>query len=273
MSIMHRLLVVDEHSSVGDLINEIINVDGYYSVQFTNARTEAERIVQKQRPDLILLAVDSKVCLEIAEGLKKIKDCPPFAIMGKGLDETEISKKIKSLKPLEKIQLPFEMENLCQRVEDACFTAEGMIDELTGLYKKPCFDFKINRLMKKKTKGVFFCVSLNAYSFAANPSAPLQIQMAVYALKSGLGEGLLGINGNIVLGFISTQEEQKKTESRINKLIESIRKSADGPEIFMPAGAVYSEQFDFVSEDLLLYADKAMELSKNEGKHLVKFYR
>lgn len=273
MDIIHKLLVIDEISSVGELINEIVNTDGNYSVSFTNSRTEADKIVAKQRPDLILLNADSRVCLDIADGLMKKKDCPPFMIMGKTVEEGGNEKTIKKLKPLDKIKLPFDIDSFCKKTEEACFLAEGLIDEITGLYKKPCFDYKVNRLLKKKTKGVFFSISLNAYSFAANPSNPIQIQMSVFALKNGLSDGILGINGNVILGFIPSQEDQKKTEARLDKLIETMRNAVEGPEIFTPAGAVQSEQFDYSLEDLFLYADRAMELSKNEGKNLVKFYK
>lgn len=273
MDIIHKLLVIDEILSAGELIKEIVNADDNYTVLFTNARTEAETIVAKQSPDLILLNADSKVCLGIADGLKKKKECPPFVIMGKGIGNGESKKAFKNLKPLDEIKLPFDMDDLSQRLEEACFIAEGMIDEITGLYKKPCFDYKVSRLMKKKTKGVFFSISLNAYSFAANPSAPLQIQMSVFALKNGLKDGILGINGNVVLGFIPLQEAQTKTETRLNKLIETMHNAVEGPEIFTPAGAVQSEDFDYSLEDMFLYADRAMELSKNEGKNLIKFYK
>lgn len=273
MDIIHKLLVIDEISSVGELIKEVVNTEDNYTVLFTNARTEAEKIAAKHSPDLILLNTDSKVCLGIADGLIKKKDCPPFVIMGKNLGDGENGKGFKKLKPLDEIRLPFDMDDLSQRLEEACFIAEGMIDELTGLYKKPCFDFKVNRLLKKKTKGVFFSISLNAYSFAANPSAPLQIQMSVFALKDGLKDGILGIHGNVILGFIPLQEAQAKTEARLNKLIETMHNAVEGPEIFTPAGAVQSEDFDFSLEDMFLYADRAMELSKNEGKNLIKFYK
>lgn len=273
MDIIHKLLVIDENSVVGELIKEVVNTEDNYTVLFTNARTEAEKIAAKHDPDLILLNTDSKVCLGIADGLIKKKDCPPFVIMGKNLGDGESSKGFKKLKPLDEIRLPFDMDDLSQRVEEACFIAEGMIDEITGLYKKPCFDFKVNRLLKKKTKGVFFSISLNAYSFAANPSAPLQIQMSVFALKDGLKDGILGISGNVILGFIPSQEAQAKTEARLNKLIETMHKAVEGPEMFTPAGAVQSEDFDFSLEDMFLYADRAMELSKNEGKNLIKFYK
>lgn len=273
MDIIHKLLVIDEISSAGELIKEVINTDNNYTVLFTNARTEADKIVAKRRPDLILLNADSKVCLDIADGLKKKSDCPPFVIMGKGVGNGESEKAFKKLKPLDEIKLPFDMDDLCQKLEDACFMAEGMIDELTGLYKKPCFDFKVNRLLKKETKGVFFSISLNAYSFAANPSAPLQIQMSVFALKEGLKDAILGINGNVILGFIPSQETREKTEVRLNKLIETMHSAVEGPEIFTPAGAVQSENFDYSLEDMFLYSDRAMELSKNEGKNLIKFYK
>lgn len=273
MDIIHKLLVIDEISSVGELINEIVNTDNDYSVHFTNSRTEAEKIAAKQLPNLILLNADSKVCLGIAEGLKKKKDCPPFVIMGKSLENGGTGNGFKKLKPLDEIKLPFDMDDLSHRLEEACFLSEGMIDEITGLYKKPCFDYKVNKLLKKKTKGVFFCISLNAYSFAANPSAPLQIQMSVFALKNGLTDGILGITQNVILGFIPTQEAQDKTEARLNKLIETMHNAVEGPEMFTPAGAVQSERFDYSLEDMFLYADRAMELSKNEGKNLIKFYK
>ena len=273
MDINHKLLVIDEISSVGELIKEIVNTDNNYTVCFANGKTEADKIFAKQRPDLILLNSDRKICLDIADYLKKVKDCPPFVIMGKGLETAKNNKSLKKLKLLDEIKLPFDIDDLSQRLEEACFMAEGLIDEVIGLYKKTCFEFKVNRLMQKKTKGVFFSISLNAYSFAANPSAPLQIQMSVFALKDGLKDGILGINGNVVLGFIPTQEAKSKTEARLNKLIETMHKAVEGPNIFTPAGAVQSQDFDFSLEDLFLYADRAMELSKNEGKNLIKFYK
>lgn len=273
MDINNRLLVIDEIPTVGELIKEIVNSDGNYTVYFANSVTEADKTASKQRPDIILLNADSKVCLDIADGLKKKKDCPPFVIMGKELGNGESEKIRKKLRPSEEIKLPFDIDELCQKLEDACFTAKGLIDEITGLYKKPCFDYKVNKLMKAKTVGVFFCISLNAYSFAANPSAPLQIQMSVFALKNGLNDGILGINGNVILGFIPLRETREKTEAHLNKLIETMHNAVEGPEIFTPAGAVQSDNFDFSLEDMFLYADRAMELSKNEGKNLIKFYK
>lgn len=273
MDFIHKLLIVDETLGAKDLINEIINDEGNYSISFADAKIQAEEAVAKRRPDLILLNGDSKVCLGIANALMKIKECPPFVVMGKTVEETENKKALKKLKPIYEIKLPFDMDDFCEKTEEACFLSEGMIDEITGLYKKPCFDFKVNRLLKKKTEGVFFCISLNAYSFAANPSNPLQIQMSVFALKNELSDAILGINGNVILGFIPSEEEQQKIEARLNKLIETMRSAAEGPEIFTPAGAAQSGNFGYSLEDLFLYADRAMELSKNEGKNLVKFYR
>lgn len=273
MANKHKLLIIDDYSGVKDLISEILNSEGEYSVSFAKNRVEAEDAVIKERPGLILLNADGKSSAGIAEAVRKIKECPPFVIMSKAEDNEERDHIFKKLKTFEEITLPFDIDDFETRVEDACFKAEGHIDELTGLYKKPAFDAKISKLMKKETKGILAYMSLNAYSFAANPSNPIQIQMAVYALKNELSEGLLGIQGNEIMCFIPTVDTENKIESRLNKLITVMKEAADKPDIFINAGATESERWNYSYEDMLLYADRAMEYSKNEGKNLVKFYK
>lgn len=270
---MHKLLILDEQEGVSALINEIINTEGYYSVSFAGSRSEAESLLKNQSFSLILFTADSKSCLDAADALRRKKGCPPFVIMGRELNDKGISKSYKRFKPIDEIRLPFEINDLFDRMEDDCFIAEGLVDELTGLFKKPCFDIKLERLMKKKTQGFFFCLSLNAYSFAANPSEPLQIQMAAYALKNNFKDGILGISGNQIVGFFPSQRSKWDFVKQFNKLIATMCQAADKPEIFIAAGAAESDKYGFSPEELLLYADKAMALSGEEGKNLIKFYK
>ncbi len=270
-----KILIIDEQEGSLPLINQIINAENEYQLFRESGKIKAGNILFKEKPDMILLCTDSKPCIQTAESLLKRRECPRFVLMGKGLEDGKPTvSDFKRFKALDAFKLPFEMDEFSKRIEDASFIAEGMIDELTGLYKKPCFDFKLNKLMRKKVDGIFFCISLNAYSFAANPSLPLQIQMAVYALKISVDENtLLGISGNIIVGFIPTNMNEKEAEKMLNEIIEKMVEAADKPVIYIPAGACTSMQYNYSPEDMLIYADKAMAYSGSEGKNKIKFYK
>ncbi len=269
-----KILIVDDQEGTLDLFNEVINAENEYDLFLEYKKIEAQNIILKEEPDLILLFVDGNTCLNTGDALLKLKECPPFVLIGKLLADKEKSADvIKKFKPLDTIALPFEIDEICQKIEDDFFIAEGMVDEFTELWKQPCFDYKLKKLMKKKPDGVFFCVSLNAYSFAANPSTPLQIQMSVFALKNRFTDALLGINGNIVLGFITTDKPKKEIEKRINDAIDEMLEAAEKPVIYIPAGACESKDYNYSPEDMLIFADKAMDLSGHEGKNKVKFYK
>lgn len=271
-----KILIIDEHEVTLDLFNEAVNAENEYELFLESQKIKAQNVVLKEDPDIILLCADSSDCISTAESLLKLKECPPFVLMGKLFEgnQKEAAKKIsKQFKPLDTIKLPFELDEICEKIENDAFTAEGMVDGLTELWKKPVFDYKLNKLMRNKPDGVFFCVSLNAYSFAANPSTPLQIQMAVFALKNRFSDTLLGISGNIVLGFLRTSEPVRDTEKRINDAIDEMLEAVEKPIIYIPAGACESKNHNYSPEDMLIYADKAMAYSGYEGKNRVKFYR
>ncbi|MDE6580706.1 MAG: hypothetical protein K2K41_09255 [Ruminiclostridium sp.] len=271
-----KILIIDELETVLDLMEEAINFEKEYELFQESKKINSHNVILKEKPDFILLCADSSASLLTADSLLKLKECPPFVLMGKLFEnenDEEAKAVIKRFKPLDVIKLPFELDEICERIEDVGFTAEGYVDGLTGLWKKPVFDYKLNKLMKKKPDGVFFSVSLNAYSFAANPSTPLQIQMSVFALKKRFEDALLGISGNIVLGFLPTNKPVKDTEKRINDAIDEMLEAAEKPIIYIPAGACESKDYNYSPEDMLIAADKAMAWSGYDGKNRVKFFK
>lgn len=269
-----RILIIDENEGSIELFEEMINTENEYELFLASKKIYAQNMILKENIDFILLSVDSSTCLSIGSALLKQKNCPPFVLMGKLFENEQAAADIsRTFKPITVLKLPIELDDICEKIENASFVAENMIDELTELYKKPCFDYKLSKLMRKKTDGIFFCISLNAYSFAANPSKPLQIQMSVFALKNSFSDALLGISGNIVLGFLPTSMTKKDFEKRLNSTIDQMLEAAEKPIIYIPAGACESKDCDYSPEDMLLYADKAMAYSGYDGKNQVKFYR
>ena len=271
-----KILIIDELETVLDLMEEAINFENEYELFQESKKINSHNVILKEKPDFILLCADSSASLLTADSLLKLKECPPFVLMGK-LFENENDEEAKSLikrfKPIDTVKLPFELDEIAEKMENVGFTAEGYVDGLTGLWKKPVFDYKLNKVMRNKPDGVFFSISLNAYSFAANPSTPLQIQMAVFALKNRFEDALLGISGNIVLGFLPTNKPVKDIEKRINAAIDEMLEAAEKPIIYIPAGACESKDYNYSPEDMLIAADKAMAYSGVEGKNKVKFFK
>lgn len=269
---MDKLLVIDENAGVPKLMSEIMALESDdYTLYGAVSRIEAEDKLYKEKPKLALVCADSSNCLSAAESLMKKDKELRFLLMGK--DVKKQKSLLKKFKPLDTIELPFDPYHFIDRIEEAFFVANDMIDELTGLYKKPAFELKLKRLMKKKTIGTFFCISIDSYSFASNPATPLQFQMSVYAMKTKLENALTGISGGTVYGFITTKEPRKKVQALLDNVVETMHGAVEGKEIFLAAGAAESEMYDFSVEDLYLYADKGMDFSRNLGKNCIKYYK
>lgn len=269
---MNKLLVIDENTGVPKVMGEILAMESdEYTLYGAASKIEAEDILFKKKPPLALVCVDSDACVSAAESLLKKNKELKFLFMSR--DMAKHKSLVKKFRPIAKIDLPFDPDEFVTAIEEAFLEAQDMIDELTGLYKKPAFDLRLKRLMNKKTAGTFFMISVDSYSFASNPATPLQFQMSVYAMKTKLEGALTGINGGTVLGFLTTDEPREKVEALLNEAVMLMHDAVEGREIFLAAGAAESEMYDFSVEDLYLYADKGMDFSRNLGKNCVKYFK
>lgn len=276
---MYKVLILDENSKLRTLLEEITREeDEEIEMFWASGRIDADTIIQNEAPQLMLVNTDSGSCYSAAKALMKQQNCPSIAVMGEKLKEKNENKtekkELQKLKPLEEIQLPFEPVEICEALENALFKAEGKYDEITGLYKKSCFEYRMERLMRRRTKGTFFSLSLNAYSFADNPSNPLQLQMAAYAFRTNMPENsIMGINKATLLGFIPSEKPRAESVKFIEGLIKTICEAAGDPPIYICGGAAESEFYDFSPETIYQYADKATAVSRDAGKNCVKFYK
>lgn len=276
---MHKILILDENSKLRSLLEEIARVEDEEIEMFWAAgRFDADTIIQQEAPQVMLVNIDSSACYSSAKSLVKQNNCPAIVVMGETLKENTEDKtkkkELQKLKALEEIQFPFDPDKICETLENALFKAEGKYDEITGLYKKSCFDYRMARLMRRKTKGTFFSLSLDAYSFADNPSNPLQLQMAAYAFKTNMPDnGITGINKATLLGFIPSEKPRAETVKFIEELIGTVCSAVGDPPIYICGGAAESEAYDFSLEKIYQYADKATAISKDAGKNCVKFYK
>ena len=269
---MNKLLVIDENAGVSKVMSEILALESDdYTLYSAAAKIEAEDVLFKEKPQVALVCADSQVCVAAAESLQKKSKELRFMLMSRNMEGQKAL--IKKFKPLQKIELPFDPDGFVDTVDEAFFIAQDLVDELTGLYKKPAFDAKLKRLMDKKTIGTFFCISVDSYSFASNPATPLQFQMSVYAMKTKLPHVLGGLHAGTVYGFFPTEEPREAVQKKLDEVVQIMHDAVEGKEIYLAAGAAESEMYDFSVEDLYLYADKGMEFSRNQGKNCIKFFK
>ncbi len=271
-NMLHRLLVLDETPKIEILFKEILEADGgEFEIKRASDKIDAELAVNEFNPELALVSLNSGKAVAALKSLQKKNICPPLVFMGNNLGVKP--KELLKIKAVDEIELPFDPAEFCLKIDDDIYLGAGRVDELTGLFKKGWFDYKMEKLMKKKVKGTLFCMSLDAYSFAANPPTRLQLQMATYALKSGFKEGILAINGTMILGFFPSEGKRADNERYINGLIETMCAAADQPPIFICAGAAETDMYDFSAVDTYVYANKAMGLSLDAGKNCVRYYK
>lgn len=265
---MRKLMLIDENAAAPSIIGEVLNFENRYKIIGAAGKIEAEDLLHSERPELILVNTDNDGNIAAAASLSKEEDCPDFMLLGSGKKEVKLSKK-----PLDDIRLPFNMEDFCERTENAYFTAKGLKDPITGLFRKQCFDVKLERLMAKKTDGVYFCLGMNAYSFAANPPTPLQIQMSVYVLKNALEPqgALFGFNGNMIVGFLPYKQEHSAVEKLFEEVIGLMCEAAGEPQIYITAGISYADEQNYFIDDMLLNADRGMGLSRTQGCNKVMY--
>lgn len=265
---MRKLMLIDENSAAPSIIGEVLNFENRYKLWGAAGKIEAEDVLQRERPELILVNTDNDNNISAAIALSKLNGCPDLMLLSSEKKDIKLAKK-----PLDEIKLPFNMDDFCERTEDAYFTAIGLREPTTGLFRKQCFDVKLERLMAKRIDGVYFCMGVNAYSYAANPPTPLQIQMAVYALKNKLEPlgALFGLNGNMIVGFLPSNQDHSAVEKQFEEIVAQMCEAAGEPQIFVTAGISYADEQDYYIEDMLLRADRGMGLSRAQGCNKVMY--
>lgn len=269
---IHKILLIDDTPKIETLIKEILESDGgEFEIKKVSDKIDAEIALRELNPGLALAVADNARSVAVVKALLKKNICPPLVLMGKNLQVKP--KELLGVETVEEITLPFKPEEFCLKIDDAIYKGAGRVDELTGFFKKDWFDYKLDKLMKKKVKGTLFCMSIDAYKFASNPPTKLQVQMVTYALKSKFKEGILAINKTMILGFFPSDRPRAENERYIDGLIDTMCSATDQASIFVCAGAAESEMYDYSAEDMYLYANKAMSLSQDAGKNCVRYYK
>lgn len=270
---MKKLLLIDDNPLAEKLLGEILPDD--VTVISAPAGVQCEAVLHKEQPKLLLVNTGCKDIFHFLEKLikQKLTEGCGIVFMGTGEDIKAHMQTIKKFAPLDCIFLPFSPEELEEKVDEAFITVLGMRDEMTGLYKKPCFDGKVQRLMKRKVNGALFSMNLDRLSFASNAINGAELQLCVYAIKHEMSDALLGVNGDEIMGFFPYNGPHSGASERMDKLIATIREAVTDGKVYVSVGLACAEDYDFDYEEAYVDANRALGVARSGGKNCCRFYR
>ena len=108
-----KILIIDDDKYINDMLSEALNDEGY-EVLKAYSGTEALLILEKQRPDLVLLDL-MLPGLSGEEILPKIKDIPVIVVSAKTDSADKVSLLLNGAEDY--ITKPFNMEELMARIK------------------------------------------------------------------------------------------------------------------------------------------------------------
>lgn len=268
---MKKLLVVDENPPLARLLSEVLPDD--ITVVSAPSGVYGGGIITKEQPNVILAHVCCKDVFSFLEKLDKeqMLGRMQLILMGNEQQLAENAAEIGKYPYAERVVLPFELDLIENVIDEAFITALGQRDELTGFYKKPCFDGKLEKLMQKRTDGVLFYINIDKYSFASNNISDAELQLRLYALKQTLDGAVMCRNGDYIIGFFKGDSKETAVQ-RLNKMIEIVG-AAEQTQIYISAGAACAETYGYNYEDMCGDADKALGVARGAGKNCCRFYR
>ena len=270
---MKKILVVDENQPLYKLMEEILPDD--ITIVGAPAGIYAGGMVTSEQPQLVIAHINCKDVFSFLDKMNKEQMLENMRVifMGKAEELSAKAAELQQYRPLDRLELPFTPERLEEAVDEAFITVLGLRDELTGFYKKPCFDSKIKRLLEKKEKGALFLINLDKYSYASNTVNDAQLQLRVYALQKELKGAVLGRNGDQLMGFMPGDEGKEAFIKRMDKMIETVSGAADDSKIYISVGAAFSETYNYDYDEMWGDADRALGVARSGGKNCCRFYR
>ncbi len=121
---MHKILIVDDDIYIGDMLAEVVTKNGYKALRAYSG-TEAKLLLEKQRPDLILLDL-MLPGLSGEQLLSAIKDIPVIVVSAKA----DIENKVELLLggAADYITKPFDTKELLARIAVQLRRAPSYLD-------------------------------------------------------------------------------------------------------------------------------------------------
>lgn len=271
---MRTILVIDEGAKTADVLTEALGMR--YRITCQTSQSQIMISTEKEPPQLILLNASSDKLVQKLCKLKTtseiIKEIPVVTLLrdGQKLEKATLNK----LRPFGSVLLPMDLFEFCEKIDEIFINLLGMIDGITGCYKKACIEEKIRDRLSHKRRGTLFLINIDSMSFTSNSISLSELQLCVFAIRQLLGDKvLLGINGTTVIGYIAGEETKEETSETMNRIIGAIQESIGEKTVYTSIGIALASEYDYSYDDLYVDCDRALGLCRSSGKNCCRFYR
>ena len=271
---MRTILIIDEGATIENVLSEALGIR--YQITCQTSQSQILISVEKERPQLILLNSSSQKLVDMVCKLKTMSEIikeTPVVILEK--DDKKLDKISRNkIRPYDTIALPMDYFAFCEKIDEIFIRLLGMIDGITGCYKKACIEEKIRDRLSHKRRGTLFLINIDSMSFVSNSVSLSDLQLCVFAIRHLLGDKvLLGINGVTVIGYIAGEEAKNDVSETMNNIIKAIQESIGEKTVYTSIGIALASEYDYSYDDLYVDCDRALGLCRSSGKNCCRFYR
>lgn len=271
---MRTILLIDEGAKTADVLTEALGIR--YQITCQTSQSQIMITAEKETPQLILLNASSKKLVDMMCKLKGsseiIKEIPVVTLLKN--DQTLDKATLNKLKPFDSVRLPMDFFAFCEKIDEIFINLLGMIDGITGCYKKACIEEKIRDRLNHRRRGTLFLINIDSISFASNSISLSELQLCVFAVRQFFEDKvMLGINGTTIIGYIAGEDTKEETSDTMNKIIGAIQESIGEKTVYTSIGIAMASEYDYSYDDLYVDCDRALGLCRSSGKNCCKFYR
>lgn len=184
--------------------------------------------------------------------------------------------KMKTLGGVDLIKKPFEPLSFLERIENAFNITADDRDSVTGLYKKIYFVDIVSDMFANGTKGFVFTTQIDSRSFVSNSVDIQTLKKCIKLITHNMPpDTILGIDGNTILGFVANLVDKTEVKAKVDTMIEAMRVQMEisGIKIYSAVGIAIHDKDEEEFNELYSYADKAMAISRQNGKNCAYFFR
>lgn len=289
---MMTILIVDDDNVSIEAIKDILSQD--YDTVAVNSAEEALKYLKRETPDLILLDIImpgmdgfemmGRICSD-----NRMKDIPVVFMTGD--DDKDEGLRGLALGAMDFITKPFDPKTVRSRIEKVLkveglrhrLENEAYRDSLTGLWNRKYAVDKVNTLLASTdARGAAFMVDIDNFkgindTYGHSFGDEVLIKIA-HVLKDmvRLNDVACRIGGDEFFLYFDGISSVDKIEGIAKRLISSLNRNVKYPGSMQGVGGsigIAIAPYDGTDFDsLYLNADKALYISKKNGKNVYRFY-
>ncbi len=274
---MKNLILLDNQKVSFDILNSLLS-ENYKMFQAVTSQ-QLYSVLDEHPLSMLLVNVDmpNNAAINMVTALrnttKMTSGTPAFFMVSE--TRPDVLQKITDLDSVEIVKKPFDPIIFLDRLRTAFNTTEETRDKVTGLYKKIYFTGMVCDMFAEGKNGYIFLMQIDSSSMITSHVDIATLRKCIRIITRTMPDTtLMGIDGPTILGFVPEITEQIEIKFSMENLVEHLKLQMEcsGVKVYSSVGLAIHTKAQQTFKELYGIADKAMKLSRQNGKNCVYFY-